>query len=76
MLPLPYHGLSRILNAMGRGHVVATRQSPIVPNQIACTSCELPGALDRDKKVIVRIESIFASTDRLTKIQYRVNPRK
>src|ERR1700730_9809216 len=70
------HALSRILIAMGRGHVVATRQRPYCSkSNCNCPSSELPGVLERGKKVIVRIESILASTDRLTKGQYRVNRR-
>src|ERR1700730_4087827 len=73
---IPYHGLSRILNAIGRGHVVAMRQGPYSSiSNCTCLPCELRGVLERGKKVIVRIESILASTDRLTKGQYRVNPR-
>jgi hypothetical protein len=77
VLPMPYHGISRILNALGRGHVVAIGQKPpfCSKSNCNCPSCERPGVLERGKKVIVRIESVLASTDRLTKGQYRVNPR-
>jgi hypothetical protein len=33
---------------------------------------QVPGALERGKKAMVRIESVVASMDDLTKIQYRV----
>ena len=74
--PMPCHNLSRILNAMGRAHVVALRQNRYrrqIKEQLPLMRASR--GLERGKKVIVGIESVFASTDRLTKGQYRVNPR-
>jgi hypothetical protein len=51
-------------------------ESPRVLNQTAIARPQVPGAPERGKKAIARIESGVASMDGLTKIQYRVTLEK